>query len=468
MLSESARRVFLSGVLGADPARGVRAALERPELSALLARGGAFRRVVVLGAGKASCEMTGAALDALAARGPDGLAVAGGVVITKHGHASAALVSRLGAAGVRTLFGGHPVPDEAGCSAAGELLSAARAAAQRDTLVLNLVSGGGSALTSLPCEGLSLGAVQGTVAALLHSGCGIEEVNTVRRHITRVQGGRLAAALHPATVLSLVLSDVLGDPLHDIAGGPTVGDPSTVRDCLAVLEDAGWGLERSVPPEVLRFLRSGAPGAESLKPGDPLLALSRCELVGSNASALRACAAEATALGFHAVLLTTSLRGEAREVAKVVAALARDALALHGRAHRRVCLLFGGETTVTVRDAGGRGGRNMELALAAALELRGLAGLCVLAGGTDGQDNCAEAAGAIATGDLVLPGAHHLAEAKAALSRNDSYGWFSSDPRRAQHLLRTGPTGTNVADLLIVLAEAPGQPELAGLLEANT
>jgi hydroxypyruvate reductase len=337
------------------------------------------------------------------------------------------------------------VPDERCARAARELLAMARAARPEDVLVV-LLSGGASALLACPQPGLETCDLAATTAALLGSGAAIGELNTVRKHLVEVAGGRLARASGARRIEALVVSDVLGDPLEVIASGPCTPDPTTYADALAVLD--GRGLRRAVPARVIAHLEAGRRGEreESPKPGDPAFARVRVTVVARLADALDAAVAAARAEGWRPVRLGEVLAGEARVAGRRLAALARAL-----RADSPVCLVAGGETVVTVRG-GGRGGRSQELALSAALAWRGLPGVALLAGGTDGSDGPNDAAGAFADGGTVARGAARGVDAAAALADNDSYGFFS----REGGLLRTGPTGTNVMDLALVCAEPAG------------
>jgi len=335
----------------------------------------------------------------------------------------------------------HPTPDQRGVAATRELL-ALLAGLRAEDGVLLLLSGGASALLAAPLPGVELGTVATLSRSLMHTGAPIRELNVVRKHLLAAAGGRLAASC-PAPVLALVLSDVPGDDLSLIASGPTVADPSTCSDALTVLARRGL---LDAFPAVAAFLREG--GAESPKPGDPRLQRATTALLGSSADALAAAGAVATEAGFRVVRLTRTLRGEAREVGRTLATLARAAAG-----GDPVALLAAGETTVHVVGAG-CGGRNLELALAAAVELAGTDGICLLAGGSDGVDGSSPAAGAVVDGSTVHRGARRGLDALARLHDNDSWGFFAG----SDEAIVTGPTGTNVADVVFVLcAGAPVQ-----------
>lgn len=397
---------------------------------------GGFRRIFVLGAGKGAAPMSGAVEDLLGDR------VADGLVIVKYGHGAA---SRR----VRQREAGHPVPDAAGAAAARELLDMARRAEASDLLIC-VFTGGASALTPALAPGVSLSDVQTLTASLLRCGADIHEINAVRKHLSAFSGGNLARAAWPAPVLALIVSDVVGDDLHVIASGPTVPDPTSYADALRVLE-AGK-LDARPPAAVLRHLQEGAAGLmpETPKPGDPVFAGVRNVLVATNRQALDAAAEEARRLGFAPRVLTSEMQGEAREQARRFAAAALRAQAELGPEDSPLCLLAGGETTVTLRGQG-RGGRNQEMALAALIALEGACGVHVAFMGTDGSDGPTDAAGGFApAGELARLEREALGmatAARSALEDNDSYTFLE----RAGCLIRTGPTRTNVMDLAIAL-----------------
>ena len=338
-----------------------------------------------------------------------------------------------------TRFAAHPVPDRRGAVAARELLAAFAGAAPEDGFVV-LLSGGSSALLAEALPGIDPGEVAALTAALLRAGVPIRELNVVRKHLFAAAGGRLACA-GPAQILTLALSDVPADDPGTLASGPTVADPSTFPDALRVLVRSG------VAPSfgsTVRILEAGARGdaPESPKPGDSRLKNAEFRLLGSSAEALAAAAEVAEAVGLHAYPLTRSLRGEARTVGTVLAAMAGSLAPGEGTA-----LLLAGETTVTVRGDG-RGGRNLELALAAALVLADVPERCLLAAGTDGVDGTSPAAGAVVDGATLSRAAACGRDATAALAANDAWGFFEG----LGEAIVTGPTGTNVADLVFVLA----------------
>jgi hydroxypyruvate reductase len=384
-------------------------------------------RTVVVGAGKAAAAMAQAV-----ERHWDGPLA--GLVVTRYGHA-------LPTAHIEVVEAAHPVPDASGMRAAERILELATGLGA-DDLLLCLVSGGGSALLSLPAPGITLADQQAVGAALLRSGADIGEMNCVRKHLSRINGGRLALAAAPAQVLSLLISDVPGDDPGVIASGPTVPDPTTAEEALAVLERYAI----AAPPAVIAHLLGGR--AESPKPGTP--AFERCTtvLIARPQGSLEAAAAVARAAGYTPLILGDALEGEAREVAKVHAAIARQVQRHAQPAPPPCALISGGETTVTVRGAG-RGGRNAEFLLALALALRGAPGIHALAADTDGIDGSEASAGAVLAPDTWTRARSAGLSAAARLADNDAWTVFD----RLGDLLVTGPTHTNVNDLRAILVD---------------
>ena len=335
---------------------------------------------------------------------------------------------------------GHPVPDARGQAATEEMVRRANAAGA-DDLIVFLVSGGGSALTPAPVPPITLAEKQDTTRLLLGAGATINELNTVRKHLSLFKGGQFARAAAPATLVALILSDVIGDPLDVIASGPTAPDPTTFADALSVLARRGVGGQ--VPLPVRARLETGARGeiAETPKPGDPAFKRVTNVVIGNNATVVEAAAAEARRLGYRTEILTRELQGEAREVARQLVARARGQVP-------HTCLIAGGETTVTVRGRG-RGGRCQEFVLAAALELSSEDRLVVLAAGTDGSDGPTDAAGAIADATTITRGERGGRAARAALDDNDAYTFLSA----ADALVVSGPTNTNLLDVYVVLRD---------------
>jgi hydroxypyruvate reductase len=411
------RRLFDAAVASAQPALCVPTHLPDPAT----VRG----RLIVIGAGKASAAMARAVEQHW--HGP-----LSGLVVTRHGH-------RVPCERIEIVEAAHPVPDDAGLLAARRLLALATTLTA-DDVVLCLISGGGSALLPLPADGLTLADKQAVNRALLVSGATIAEMNTVRRHLSAIKGGRLAAACHPARVITLLISDVPGDDPVDIASGPTVADPTTCADALAVVRRHGIVL----PPAARRLLDSG--DGESVKSGDPRLAGHAVHLIATPQQALEAAARVARETGLAAHILGDALEGEAREVGRVLAGLARQ-VADRAQPFTAPCvLLSGGETTVTVRGQG-RGGRNVECLLAFGLATGAHPRLHALMADTDGVDGREEIAGAIWTPDLPARAAALGLKPRERLDDNDGHGFFSA---LGQSVV-TGPTLTNVNDFRAVL-----------------
>jgi glycerate 2-kinase len=385
-------------------------------------------RVIVIGAGKAS-----AAMARVVEQYWDG--ELRGLVVTRYGY-------RVPCERIEIVEASHPLPDVAGEQAAQRMLDMVGNLTP-DDLVLCLISGGGSALLPLPAPGITLAHKQAVNAALLASGAGISEINCVRRHLSAIKGGRLAAVCHPARVLTLLMSDVPGDDAIDIASGPTVPDPTTCADALAVL--ARYRID--VPPEVAALLQSGA--GETVKPGDPRLAGAQTRMIVRPQTALEAAARVARDAGIPAYILGDSLEGEAREVGKVMAGIAHS-IASHGQPFQAPCILLsGGETTVTVRGSG-RGGRNVEFLLSLAIALNGRPGIHALAGDTDGVDGQEEIAGAYLGPDTLARAAMLGLRPRHSLADNDGHGFFQA----LGDAVITGPTLTNVNDFRAILIGA--------------
>ena len=416
------RRMFDAAIASAQPALCVPAHLPDPQS---LGTG----RLIVIGAGKASAAMARAVEDHW--KGP-----LTGLVVTRYGYA-------VPCERIEILEAAHPVPDDAGQRAAGRLLQFVQGLNAAD-LVLCLISGGGSSLLPLPAPGLNLEHKQAVSRALLKSGATISELNCVRRHLSAIKGGRLAAACHPARVLTLLISDVPGDDPMDIASGPTVADPTTCEDALAVIRR--YGIE--VPAEVMAVLQSG--DGESIKPGDRRLAGTEVRMIATPQMALEAAAAVAREGGCNPYILGDALEGEARDVGKVLAGLALQ-VAGRGQPVPAPCvLLSGGETTVTVRG-NGRGGRNVEWLLSTGITLRGHPRIHALAGDTDGVDGQEEIAGAYLAPDSLSRAWALGLRPLDSLANNDGHGFFGA----LGDSVVTGPTLTNVNDFRAILIDAP-------------
>ena len=409
------RDMFDAAVAAAQPARCL------PPFLQQLPPG----RLLVIGAGKASAEMA-----QVVEQHWDGPLQ--GLVVTAYGHATACKH-------IEIVEAAHPVPDAAGERAARRIMALVQDLTPEDT-VLCLISGGGSALLPLPLPGITLEHKQQLARALLQSGASISEINTVRRHLSAIKGGRLAAQCHPARRLTLLISDVPGDQLADIASGPTVGDATTCADALEILQR--YDIE--MPDAVRQLLDSGA--GESVKPDDARLQGSTAQLVATPQLALQAAARVAEAAGVTPYILGDSIEGESREVGKVLAGLTQQVL-LHGQPFQPPCvLLSGGETTVTVRGQG-RGGRNVEYLLSLGLSLRGAARVWALAADTDGVDGLEPIAGAILTPDTLERAWAQGLSPVQSLQDNDGHGFFGA----LDDAVITGPTRTNVNDFRAIL-----------------
>jgi len=384
------------------------------------------QRTFIVALGKASLPMAESLANILGDR------LTGGVVISKH--AAGRTLNLL-----TVMEGGHPIPDERSLSAGRkviELLSGLRA----DDLVFCLISGGGSALMAAPVDGVTLSDLQSLTSALLACGASVDEINILRRHLDRLKGGGLARLAFPARVVSLILSDVVGNPLEAIASGPTAPDPSTCADALAVLEK--YKLPGKTPESVMIALKSGH---ETLKPGDTVFRNVDNILVGSNLLAAQAALKQVEAEGFHPYLLRTDLQGEAREVAVELCRTLRWAWQTGDPAPPPACIVAGGETTVAIKGDG-RGGRNQELALASVTELVNFPDVMLVALATDGEDGPTDAAGAVVTGETFGRAYALGLDPVEYLYRNDSYTFFAA----LDDLLKPGPTGTNVNDLIFL------------------
>jgi len=391
-----------------------------------------YNAVHVIGVGKAGAAMA-VAVEALL-----GDRLHGGHVIVKYGHGGP--VKR-----VTIHEAGHPIPDEAGVRATRALIDFVTGRGPGELLIC-LISGGGSALSPAPVQGITLAEKQEVTRQLLACGATIHEINALRKHISQIKGGQLARLVSPATLITLVLSDVVGDALDVIASGPTVPDTSTFADCLEILRK--YQLLDDIPMAIRRYLEAGVSGAvpETPKPGDAVFARTQTVIIGRNLQALEAASRQAAALGYHPLILSSAIEGETREVAKVHAGIAKEVLASGHPVAAPACILSGGETTVTLRGQG-KGGRSQEFALAIALDIRNIPGIAALSGGTDGTDGPTDAAGAVADwttcAHAELCGLHP----RTALENNDAYPFFE----RLGDLLITGPTQTNVMDVRIML-----------------
>jgi hydroxypyruvate reductase len=415
-LRKSALQIFRAALKAADPSEAVQRHFTAPPAS--------FERIFVVGAGKAAAPMAQAVERILGKR------VSGGLINIKHGHTAKLRC-------IEQNECGHPVPDEAGVRGAQRIAAIVREATARD-LVICLISGGASALMPLPASPVTFAEKQATTNLLLACGASIHEINSVRKHISAIKGGQLAALAAPARVISLILSDVIGDNLDVIGSGPTSPDSSTFATARSVFDK--YGIWNKAPRAVRQRLESGSSGEISETPKKLTNAENR--IIGSNRIALDAAAAKAKELGFKTLILSSSIEGETREIAGMHAAIAREIRQSGRPVKPPACIISGGETTVTLRGKG-KGGRNQEFALAAAIGIAGLKDVLIFSAGTDGTDGPTNAAGAQADGQTFQRGP----EALRRLANNDSYDFFEP----LKDLVITGPTGTNVMDIHLIL-----------------
>jgi len=440
-LKKIATGIFLRAVSAVDPSKRLREIItveedtlrvKTDERSEELFHLRAFKNIYLIGTGKASAPMAQTMEDLLAER------ISSGVITTKGGH-------RLPLKRIELIEAGHPLPDRNGLEGAHRIRSLLKNSGPED-LVLVVLSGGGSALLPLPVEGITLEEKQEATQLLLDCGADIKEMNTVRKHISQIKGGWLARWAYPSTVLAFILSDVVGDPLDVIGSGPTVPDSSTFEDAWGILRK--YNLIREVAPSIQKHLQLGREGRaqETPKPGESAFERVHNLLIGSNILALRAAQQEASSCGFHTFILSSSIVGETKEVARFHAAIAKEIMMSGNPINKPACMISGGETTVTIRGRG-RGGRNQEFALAGALEIQGLERVVLLSGGTDGTDGPTDAAGAIADHTTVNRALAMGLQPKTHLEENDAYPFFE----KLGDLLITGPTRTNVMDVHVLL-----------------
>jgi glycerate 2-kinase len=401
-------------------------------------------RLVVIGTGKATARM------ALAMEHILGSRISDGIIVVKYGHTE--LLET-----IRCIEAGHPIPDENGVKGAGEILALAEKITEK-TLVFTLISGGGSALMPYPCKhrmknrdiNFTLKEKQSVTRRLLECGATINEINCIRKHLSGIKGGNLAKAIYPATSVNLILSDVVGDSLDVIASGPTVPDPTGYDDVMSIIDK--YGLADKMPQKMMDLVRLGMGGAlpETPKPGDPIFNNSTNVLIGTNYLSLKAAAARADSLGYTSVILSSQIIGEAREVAKVLYGIGKDAKKHNLLGSGNLCIIAGGETTVTIRGKG-KGGRNQELALALLAEMESSPaeadGIYFLSASTDGNDGPTDAAGAFASPEVLKLAIRAGCRINDYLKDNNAYVFFD----RIGQLLKTGPTNTNVCDLQIML-----------------
>ncbi len=437
---ESIARIMAAALEAVEPGKATENALQQnPDLVAISGFGenpNAYQHVFVIGAGKAGAPMAGAVHRLLGSRVDDG------IVIVKEGYSGGTLQY----GNIKIIEAGHPIPDKRGVLGTRKIMRLLETAGPKH-LIICLISGGGSALLTAPVAGVQLPDIQKLTALLLACGASIYEINTLRKHLDLVKGGGLARLAHPATILTLILSDVVGDPLDIIASGPTVPDPSSYKDAFQVLEH--YQLVNQVPNSIRTHLQRGIDGEieETPKPGDLLFEKAGNFIIGSNFQAAQAALHQAQSEGLECLLLTTFLQGEARQAGRLLASIARQIARTHQPIAPPACIVVGGETTVTIKGQG-LGGRNQEIALAAVEDLAGLDNIALVTLATDGGDGPTDAAGAIVTGETFAKAKRLGLDPNDFLSRNDSYHFFD----QLAGLLKPGPTQTNVNDLAFIFA----------------
>lgn len=387
-----------------------------------------YQRIFIVGAGKASAFMAKALEEILGNR------ISNGIIITKYGHGTKLKKIQL-------IEAGHPVPDQSGKLGATKIKNLLLSTDQND-LVIIVLSGGGSALLPLPVSGVTLKQTQQLTKLLLNSGADIDQINTIRKHLSVIKGGQMAKLIHPSTGISLIISDVIGDRLDTIASGPTVPDKTTFSDALNILKK--YKLTKKTPLSICTYLQKGLKNKiqETPRPNNPLFKKIDNFIIANNHLALEAAKKTAEKLGYNAIILSSTLQGEAKEVVKMFATLAKK------KTRKPRCILCGGETTVTIKGRG-LGGRNQEMALAIAIEIDGLKNITFVSIGTDGTDGPTDAAGAIVNGKTVKRAEQKGLDPKQYLENNDSYRFFE----KVGGLIKTGPTKTNVMDLQILLID---------------
>jgi glycerate 2-kinase len=430
--------VLKAGLNAVDPEQAVRRFVRREQHTLFVGDRSYsldhYKRIILIGAGKGTAPMAKALEDIL------GEMLTGGWIIVKYGYGMSLQRTHV-------VEAGHPIPDEAGLRATEQLLSQLRECTEED-LAICAFSGGGSALLPAPIPPFTLEQKQECTRLLLECGATIDEINAIRKHLSRTKGGQLAKEAYPATIISLLLSDVVGDRLDVIASGPTVPDESTYRDCVGIVER--YDLVDRLPKGVVEHFTGGVAGMvpETPKEGDPVFSKVQNLIVGNNRECLLAAQKQATFLGYNTLVLSSQIEGEAREVAHVLAAIGKEIRHAGIPIAPPACILAGGETTVTIHGKG-KGGRNQELALACAIAIEGWEGISMFSAGTDGTDGPTDAAGAIVDGTTCWRAREVNLDPYAFLMANDSYSLFES----LGDLLKTGPTRTNVMDMICMLVE---------------
>jgi len=428
--------ILRAGLNAADPEQAVRRYVRR-EQDTLVAGEHSYelnryQRVFIIGAGKGTAPMAKALEDVLRD------VLTAGWIVVKYGYGMPLQKTHVAEAG-------HPIPDEAGLNAADELLRQLGGCTEKD-LVICAFSGGGSALLPVPIPPFTLEEKQACTKVLMECGASIDEVNAIRKHLSHTKGGQLAREAYPATIISLLLSDVVGDRLDVIASGPTVPDDSTYRECMDIVER--YDLSERLPKNVVDHFKRGIAGdvQETPKQGDAIFSKVQNLIVGNNRDCLLAARDKAASLGYHTLILTSQIEGEAREVAHVVAAIGKEIRQAGIPLASPACILAGGETTVTIHGKG-KGGRNQELALACAIAIDGRKEISMFSAGTDGTDGPTDAAGALVDGTTCEKAREEGLNPGSFLAANDSYSLFEP----LGDLIKTGPTRTNVMDMICML-----------------
>ncbi len=435
-MRKDAVKIFNKGVYAVEPRRAVKKFCRR-DRDYFYAGSRKFhlpsiKNLYVIGAGKGAAPM-GAAIEELLSD-----FITEGIINVKYGHKT-----RLDK--IKLVEAGHPLPDKNGEKGTKAIFELVKDAGDKD-LVLFLVSGGGSALLPMPVNGITLKDKQDTIALLLKCGASIDEINAIRKHISNIKGGRLAKIVHPAPIVSIILSDVVGDDLEVIASGPTVPDSSTFFLCADIM--AKYNIKDKLPPSVFQHIKNGLANKnmETPKADDPAFSQTSTLIIGNNMEAITAAKKEADDMGYNSIILSSMIEGETKDVARVHAAIAKEIHKTGNPLPPPACVLSGGETTVTIKGSG-KGGRNQEFSLAAALDISGNDKIVLLSGGTDGNDGPTDAAGGIADNTTLIRARNLSLNPHDYLSNNDSYNFF----QKLDDLLITGPTNTNVMDLRVMI-----------------
>lgn len=437
-LRQDALKIFHAGLQAADPKVAVHRFMKRAGQTLTVGATNYnlddFEKVFVIGGGKAGASMSAAVEEIVGDR------ISSGVITVKYGHTAPLKIVKINEAD-------HPVPDEAGLRGAREIVQLLEQTGPND-LVICLISGGGSALLPLPVDGVSLAEKQEVTKRLLACGANINQMNAVRKHISKIKGGQLARVAYPATLVTLMLSDVIGNYLDVIASGPTVPDTSTFQEVKELMDR--YEIWDDIPDSVRRHISKGLNSElpDTPKAGDDIFSRTQNVIVGSNIQAVLAAETQAKSLGYNTMVLSSFIEGETRDVARVHAAIAKEILDSAHPIPKPACVVSGGETTVTIRGDG-KGGRNQEFALAAALDISGLDSVVILSGGTDGTDGPTDAAGALCDGTTLERAEERQLQPLQHLTNNNAYPFF----KELGDLIMTGPTNTNVIDLRLVLVE---------------